>query len=110
MLTTIINTTISTVVGLLIGFLIGKIKEYNGKIKDEKANNIIQNEALKLLLQNALTNAFFVYEETKMMKDYQYKSWINMFKIYKALGGNDYIDELNNRIKKFEIEKTGIMK
>lgn len=106
----IISTAISSITGLVIGFLVGKLKKYHKNIVNEKANNQVQNEALKLLLQSNLTNAYFVYDETKKVRDYQYKNWINMFKIYKELNGNDYIDEIKVRMEKFDIIKTDIIK
>lgn len=107
---TIITTTLSTLTGIVIGFLINKLKEYHNKIENNKKNNNVQNEALKLLLQSNLTNAFFVYDETKRVKDYQYKNWLNMLKIYEVLGGDDYIHELEQRMKTFDIIKTDILK
>ena len=107
---TIITTTLSALTGLVIGFLINKLKEYYNKIENNKKNNNVQNEALKLLLQSNLTNAFFVYDETKQVKDYQYKNWLNMLKVYEVLGGDDYIHELEQRMKTFDIIKTDILK
>lgn len=107
---TIITTTLSALTGLVIGFLVNKLKEYYNKIENNKKNNNVQNEALKLLLQSNLTNAFFVYDETKRVKDYQYKNWLNMLKIYEVLGGDDYIHELEQRMKTFDIIKTDILK
>lgn len=107
---TIITTTLSALTGLVIGFLINKLKEYYNKIENNKKNNNVQNEALRLLLQSNLTNAFFVYDETKRVKDYQYKNWLNMLKIYEVLGGDDYIHELEQRMKTFDIIKTDILK
>lgn len=107
---TIITTTLSALTGIVIGFLINKLKEYHNKIENSKKNNNVQNEALKLLLQSNLTNAFFVYDETKRVKDYQYKNWLNMLKIYEVLGGDDYIHELEQRMKTFDIIKTDILK
>lgn len=106
----IISTAISSLTGLVIGFLVGKLKKYHKGILSEKENNQVQNEALKLLLQSNLTNAYFVYDETKKLRDYQYKNWINMFKIYKELHGNDYVDEIKLRMEKFDIIKTDILK
>ena len=81
-----------------------------GKYKSNKKNNDIQNEALKLLLQNNLTNTAYVYLELGEIPDYVYKGWLNQFKIYKALGGNDYIDELHSRMEKLVLSRTDIIK
>ena len=90
---------ITAIVIPIVTFLIGRMK------RDK-----IQSEALKILLQNALTNQYFVYEKEKEMYDYQYRNWLNMLAIYEALGGDEYIHELAERMKNFRIIKTDILK
>jgi len=105
----LIETTITTLIGIFIGYLISKIKDYKKKLSDNQVNNIVQNEAIKMLLQNNLTNQYFVYSKDKSIPDYVYKNWINMLKIYEQLGGDDYIHELERRIKEFKIINTNIL-
>lgn len=81
-----------------------------GKYKKNKSNNELQNEALKLLLQNNLTNTAYVYLEIGEIPDYVYRGWLNQFKIYKKLGGNDFIDELHTRMEKLVLSRTDIIK
>ena len=109
MITTIINTTIGITIGAIISFLSNRVKNYSKKLKEKDQNNDIQNEALLFLLQSTLTSLFFQYDKNKELYDYQLRGWINMFKIYKKLGGNDFIDELKERIITFRIINTGIL-
>ena len=98
MVETIINTSISIIVSGLIGFLLGQLKTF-------KAFKM----ALMLLIQNTLTNTYFVYSQKKVIPDYVCKGWNNLFKIYKQLGGNDYCDTLKNKMSEWEIVQTGIL-
>jgi hypothetical protein len=82
-----------------------KVVELYEKEKDAKTK-----EALKILLQSNLTNQYFVYEQTGEIKDYQLKSWLNQLNAYENLNGNDYVHELDRRIKKMKIVKTDILK
>ena len=100
---TVINTAIGFATTTLLGYLLGMIIN---KVKNEKQ----QNEALKCLLQNSLTNIFYVYNELGEIPDYALKNWINLMKPYEALEGDDYIHELDKIIKKMPIKVTGIIK
>lgn len=107
---TILTTALSTITGLVIGYVVSKLKDYGKKNRELKENNKRQNEALKLLLQNNLTNIYFVYQKLGEIPDYVYRNWKNMFHIYKILGGNDFVDSLDNRMNKFKIVRTGLLK
>lgn len=98
----IIKSVISYVIPGLLGFLIAKVANY-------KKKNDSLKEGLKTLLQSNISNAFFFYEPTKKMPDYMYKNAKNEFKAYKQLDGNDYIDDLMEKMKQWEITRTGII-
>ena len=100
---TAINTIISLVISGALGYCISYIKNYRNK---EKA----QNNALKTLLQNSLTNIYYVYNEVGVIPDYALKNWVNLLSSYEALDGDDYIHELDKRIKKMKVKITGVMK
>ena len=84
------------------------LKEYNSQYK--QLNEQIQNEALKMLIQNKLTIVFYKYEEKQEMPDIVFRNWENLFKIYKSLGGNDYVDSLNDKIKTWRTTTTDVFK
>lgn len=106
---TIINTAITFIVSGILGYCVSVIKNYKKKLQDKTKNENVQNMALLTLLQSQLTNTFFVYNELKKIPDYVYRNWLNSFKIYKTLGGNDFVDELKAKMQKWEIAKTGIL-
>lgn len=103
MIYTIINTAIGFVTTTLLGYCLGVIKK---KRENEKS----QNNALLTLLQNSLTNIYFVYNEVGELPDYALKNWVNLLKAYEGLGGDDYVHELDNRIRKMKVKVTGIIK
>ena len=106
---TIINTAITFIVSSILGYCISAIRGYNKKLKEKSENEKTQNEALKTLLQTQLTNMYFVYAEMGEISDYMLKNWNNLFKIYKKLGGNDYCDMLNQKMRNWKIVKTDIL-
>lgn len=109
MIEKIITTIVGVVLSTSLGYCLNAIKNYKANIKREKENENIQNEALKTLLQSNLTNTYFVYQELGEIPDYVFKNWSNLFKIYKRLGGNDYIDTLKKKMAKWEIKRTDVL-
>ena len=106
---TILKTVITFLLSTALGYCASVIKNYKMKLKEKTDNEKVQNMALLTLLQAQLTNTFFVYNEIKQLPDYILRNWLNLFKIYKELGGNDYCDTLKNKIEKWEIKKTDIL-
>lgn len=100
---TIINTIIGFLTTTFLGYCLGIIKK-----KRETEKN--QNAALLTLLQNSLTNIYFVYNEVGELPDYALKNWVNLLKAYEGLEGDDYVHELDNRIRKMKVKVTGIIK
>ena len=105
----IIGTIITVLLSAALGFCISKIKDYANKKNKDKQNENMQNEALKTMLQNSLTNTYFVYENIGKIPDYVYKNWLNLLKAYEGLDGDDYIHVLADKMKKWKIEKTDIL-
>lgn len=103
MLDKVISTVITFLVSGALGYCISLLKSKKKKIN-------ASDEALKTLLQNSLTNTYFVYEKIGKIPDYVYKNWLNLLKAYEGLGGNDYIHQLAKRMESWEIEKTDILK
>lgn len=106
---TMINTAVTFIVSSLLGYCVSVIKNYKAKLNKEKENENIQNIALLYLLQNQLTNTFYVYNELGEITDYVLRNWLNSFKIYKQLGGNDYVDTLKDKMMTWKVVKTDIL-
>lgn len=110
MANTVINTAITFIVSTILGYALSLIKNYQKEMEKEKNNENIQNQALLMLIQNMLTNTYFVYNEMGKIPDYIYKNWNNLLKIYEKLGGNDYCHTLKAKMDTWEIVKTDILK
>lgn len=105
----IVGIVINFIVTGLLGYVVATLKNYKNKLKSKEQNEVLQNEALKTLLQTQLTNIYFIYADRQEITDYMYRNWKNLFKIYKSLGGNDYCDELAHRMEHWRITKTDIL-
>lgn len=109
MIETIIKAAITVIVSGSLGFCVSKIKEYKKRLKEKDEEKDLTKEALMIMLQSSLTNTYFVYNEINKIPDYVLKNWLNSFKIYKKLGGNDFVDTLKGKIDTWQISKTDIL-
>lgn len=98
----IIVKIINYFIPLVLGYLISVVNNYRKK-------NKATNNALKIMLQNNLTNTYFVYSTKKKITDYVYRNWLNMLDEYEKLEGDDYIHNLADRMKNWEIVRTDIL-
>ena len=98
----IIIKIINYLIPVVLGYCISLIGSYRKK-------NKATNNALKIMLQNNLTNTYFVYSSKKKITDYVYKNWLNMLDEYEKLEGDDFIHVLADRMKSWEIVRTDIL-
>ena len=98
----VIIKIVNYLIPIILGFCISQITNYRKK-------NLATNRALKIMLQNNLTNTYFVYSSKKKITDYVYKNWLNMLEEYENLEGDDYIHNLADRMKDWEIVRTDIL-
>lgn len=109
MIEKIIGTIITFLLTTALGYCASSLKTYRENAKRTKDNEKIQNQALLTLLQNSLTNTFFMYESKGEIPDYVLKNWLNLLKAYEALDGNDYVHTLATKMSKWKIVKTDIL-
>ena len=106
----VVLTIVEIVVTGSLGYLTAKVKNYKEKLIKKEENESTQNDALLTILQNQLTNTYYVYENIGEIPDYVYKNWLNMLSIYERLGGNSYIHTLARKMENWKIIKTDILK
>lgn len=102
MLNEIIGKILLTIVGFittgLLGYLTAKIKGYKQKDK-------LQEEALKCLLRSAITSKYYVYTEIGAIPVYEKENLLYMYEQYKLMGGNSYINDIMQEVKKLPSKK-----
>ena len=113
MINEILLKIILTVVGFCVtgtlGFLVAQVKQYRRREKEEKEERELLKNGLKMLLQSNLTNVFYVHSALDQIEDYKLKNWYNELKEYYALGGNDYMHVLEDKMSRLKIIHTDIL-
>ncbi len=83
-----IITELITLVGFIIGFVVWIRKLING---------------IKCQLRTDMLKTYYHNRETGKIRQYEYENFIFNYEAYKALKGNSFIDEIYEKIKKWEI-------
>lgn len=102
MLETIITYVITFLIGVLLTFIINKISK---KYKSEKT----EEKALRMLLQNNLTNLAFVCLDLNYIMDYQLENWCTMLEVYEAFDGDGFIHTLDKKIKLLSVKPSNVI-
>lgn len=70
---------------------------------ERKRDKNIYCESIKCLLRNDMLAIFDSCKTEKKITKYQLQSFTYMYKQYKSMKGNSFIDEINDQIHKFEL-------
>ena len=60
-------------------------------------------EGQKCQLRSDMLHTYYKHKDTKKIRQYEYENFMLMFKAYKALKGNSFIDEIHNKVVHWEI-------
>lgn len=60
-------------------------------------------EGQRCLLRSDILNVYYKYREQKQIRQYEYENVVLLYKAYKALGGNTFVDHIYNEINEWEI-------
>lgn len=94
----VILTCVGFITTGVLGYLVAKIKEY-------RAKDTNQEEALKCLLRSAITSKYYVYTEIGSIPSYEKENMTYMYEQYKKMGGNSYITNVMAEIGDLPIKK-----
>jgi len=57
----------------------------------------------RCLLRSDILNVYYKYREEKKIRQYEYENVVLLYKAYKALGGNTFVDHIYNEINEWEV-------
>ena len=60
-------------------------------------------EGQRCLLRRDILDVYYRCRETKEIRQYEYESVVLLYKAYKALGGNTFIDHIYKEINEWEV-------
>ena len=60
-------------------------------------------EGQRCLLRSDILHTYYKYREEKTIRQYEYENVVLLYKAYKALGGNTFVDHIYNEINEWEV-------
>lgn len=60
-------------------------------------------EGMKCLLRSDMLHIYYKHREQQTIRQYEYENFIFLYKAYKALGGNSFIDHIYNEVSEWEV-------
>ena len=91
--------TFITEVCVLLGVVKWVAKKY--KTSTEKAERV--GEGVKCLLRSDMLHIYYRHKDTETIRQYEYENFEMLYKAYKALGGNSFIDKIYKEVQTWEI-------
>lgn len=90
--------TISTIATFIteIGVLLGVVVWVVGKFK-------FIAEGVKCLLRSEMLQTYYRHKETGKIRQYELENFVYLYKAYKALKGNSFIDKIYEEVMTWEV-------
>jgi len=60
-------------------------------------------EGQRCLLRSEILHTYYKHRERKVIRQYEYENVVFVYKAYKALGGNTFVDHIYNEINEWEV-------
>ena len=73
----------------------------------KKLNKSIENvqEGVKCMLRASMLNTYYKNNEKDQRKEYEAENFELQYAAYKILGGNSFIDNIHEEVKKWEVTR-----
>lgn len=60
-------------------------------------------QGIKCLLRSDMLSTYYHNKEAEKIRQYELENFIQLYKAYKALRGNSFIDKIYNEVMKWEV-------
>lgn len=91
-----------SIISLSLGVLLSIISIIT-LIKNGLLNMTAIKEGLKALLRSRILEIYYKYEQDRTLRQYQREDVDRLYKAYKALGGNSFIDDIYEEMREWKV-------
>lgn len=92
-----------TIGAMLIKPFRERILGINKMAKEKKEEQASRRETDKCLLRNSISAVYYKYSRDGEIKQYDYENVAFMYKQYKSLGGNSFVDKIWSEMQDWKI-------
>jgi len=62
-----------------------------------------EDDGVKCLLRSDMLRTYYRHRESKQIRQFEYENFILMYKAYKAMKGNSFIDHIRSEVDEWEV-------
>ena len=62
-----------------------------------------ENDGVKCLLRSDMLRTYYRHRESKQIRQFEYENFILMYKAYKSMKGNRFIDHIKSEVDEWEV-------
>jgi hypothetical protein len=62
-----------------------------------------EDDGVKCLLRSDMLRTYYRHRENKQIRQFEYENFILMYKAYKAMKGNSFIDHIKSEVDEWEV-------
>lgn len=98
-------TTIAAAAALLIKPIRVRVLGIK-KLQDEQDKKMDAiTDGVKCLLRSDMLNIYYTHSESDTMRQYEFENFMFLYQAYKTLGGNSFIDRIQDEVKTWEVTR-----
>ncbi len=91
-------------VNVILTTMILAIKPFRLWLFGLRADKNAKDDAMRCLLRSEIVKCYYKNQRQKSIHSYEFENISFLYKAYKALGGNSFIDKIWNEIQEWSIE------
>lgn len=99
---TIFNIVVLVIEFVGVGTVLTLFKDVLKMRKEQRHELALIKEGNKCQLRSAMLGIYYHCSD-KIIRQYELENFITLYKAYKALGGNSFIDKIYEEVMKFEV-------
>ena len=61
------------------------------------------SNGMKCQLRSEMLHIYYNHKDTKQIRQYELENFVYLYKAYKSLKGNSFIDKINKEVMKWEV-------
>lgn len=99
----IFNIIVLIIEFLGIGTVIALLKDFVKMRKEQKKELELIKDGQKCQLRNEVLKVYYRRVDTRTIRQYELENFITLYKAYKALGGNSFVDKIYEEVMEFKV-------
>lgn len=86
-----------------VGTVVAVLKNFIRMRKEQTQELTLIKEGSKCQIRSELLRVYYHCRDSKTIRQYELENFITLYKAYKALGGNSFIDKIYEEVMEYKV-------